>query len=82
MAAKSPARRHISSSIAGIAKNNGPDDPRLAPLREQLAAETIASDLETHAQQIREWAKRLVDAAPPLSVEQSDKLATLLRGEA
>jgi len=38
MPAKSPERRRISAVLAAVEKHNGPDDPRLAPLRADLAA--------------------------------------------
>lgn len=43
-------------------------------------AESIARDLA--AARIQDYIKRVVDAAPPLTSEQRDRLAGLLRGAA
>jgi hypothetical protein len=40
MPARDAARRHLSTTIAAIERHNGPDDPRLPALREQLDAAT------------------------------------------
>jgi hypothetical protein len=68
MSARTPKRRQTSATIAGVVRQNGPDDPRLPELRRDLRA----AELEEHV-------RRVVDAAPPLTPEQRDKLAALLR---
>jgi hypothetical protein len=45
MAAKSPDRRRLSGTVAALEKHNGPDDPRIAPLRDELAAARSADEL-------------------------------------
>jgi hypothetical protein len=67
LAAKSPRRRHLAGSIAAIQRHNGRDDSRLVPLR----AELTATGLEEHI-------RRVVDAAPPLTAAQREKLVLLL----
>jgi hypothetical protein len=64
MPAKSPVRRRMVAAIAAIERHNGPSDPRVAPLRAQLAA----ADLEERIRQ-----------APPLTASQREHLAGLLR---
>ena len=46
MAAKSPRRRRASCTVAAIVKHNGDDDPRLVPLRAELAAATLEEHVE------------------------------------
>jgi hypothetical protein len=67
MAAKSPIRRRVAGSIGIIERHHGPDDPRLPDLRRDLRA----AELEEHV-------RRIVDATPPLTPEQRDKIAALL----
>jgi hypothetical protein len=67
MAAKSPVRQHLVSTIAAIEKHNGPGDKRLTDLRAKLATENIADHI-----------RKVVDAAPPLSASQRERLALLL----
>lgn len=69
MAAKSPARRQLAATIAVIERHHGTDDDRLPDLRRDLRAAT----LEEHI-------RKLVDGWPPLTAEQRDRLAVLLRG--
>lgn len=71
MPAHSPARRRVSAAVAAVERHHGPDDPRLPELRRNLRA----AELEEHV-------RRLVDAAPPLTAAQRDRLAALLRGPA
>ncbi|MGH3511658.1 MAG: hypothetical protein ACRDRB_05200 [Pseudonocardiaceae bacterium] len=71
MPAHCPTRRHVASSVAAVERHHGPDDPRLPELRRDLRA----AELEEHV-------RRLVDAAPPLTPAQRDRLAALLRGPA
>lgn len=67
MAAKSPVRRRLVGTIAAIEKHNGPDDHRIGELRAELATESIAEHI-----------RKVIDAAPPLSASQRERLALLL----
>ncbi len=68
MPAHSPQRRVLASRAAGLTRRRAPDDPVvLDALREVRAA--AAED----------YIRRLVDTAPPLTPEQRDRLAVLLR---
>lgn len=58
---------HTRSQIA-LKKRYHPDAD-VSDLRQQLKAERLA-----------EYVKRTVDSAPPLTEEQRDKIAALLRG--
>jgi len=58
---------HTRSKIANAKRKN--PDADLTSLRQQLKAERL-----------EDYIARTVDAAPPLSVEQRDRLALLLRG--
>ena len=60
-------RRNV---VANIARHR-PDSQELADARRDLAAEKLAA-----------YIRRTVDAAPPLTTEQRDRLALLLRGGA
>jgi hypothetical protein len=68
LAAKSPARRRAAATVAGVERRSGPDDPRLPNLRRDLRA----TELEEHV-------RRIVDTFPPLTDEQRNKIAALLR---
>jgi hypothetical protein len=68
MAAKSPARRKAVSAISNTVRHHGPDDPRLPELRRNLRA----AELEDHV-------RRIVDTFPPLTNEQRNQIAALLR---
>lgn len=70
LATENPQRQRLVGRIAGITSKCGTDDPRLPALREQLKA----AELEEHI-------KRAVESWPPLSTEQRERLANLLRGE-
>ena len=54
--------------VASLSRSRPPDDPDLVSARRNLRAERLAL-----------YIKRTVDAAPPLTVEQRDRLALLLR---
>ncbi|MGH3788831.1 MAG: hypothetical protein ACRDRG_20300 [Pseudonocardiaceae bacterium] len=71
MAAKSPNRRRVAAAVGAIERHGGPDDPRLPDLRRDLRA----AELEEHI-------IRIVDAAPPLTAEQRNRIAALLRAPA
>ena len=55
--------------VAYLSRSRTPDDPELVDARRNMRAERLAEHI-----------KRTVDAAPPLTVEQRDRLALLLRG--
>lgn len=55
--------------VASLTRSRTSDDPELVNARRNLKAERLA-----------EYIRRTVDAAPPLSAEQRDRLAILLRG--
>ncbi len=52
-----------------LKRYRSPDDPELVDARRQLKAEHLAA-----------YIKKTVDEAPPLTPEQRDRLALLLRG--
>ena len=60
-------RLRLAAQIALTTRHSGPGDPRLPALRSELTAAT----LEEHI-------KRAVDAAPPLTDAQRERLALLL----
>ena len=64
MPANTWARRRLSAEIAARARHNGQSDPRLGPLRDQLAVENLAEGLEATAQQLRELSGRITATAP------------------
>lgn len=55
--------------IAALSRSREPDDPALIEARRDLAEASIQAYIE-----------RTVAAAPPLTSEQRDRLALLLRG--
>ena len=55
--------------VAALTRSRTSDDPDLIAARQRF---TVA--------RLSEYIKKTVDAAPPLTVEQRDKLALLLRG--
>lgn len=60
---------HERARVASLTRSRTPDDPELMAARRNLAAERLA-----------DYIKRTVDAAPPLTPEQRDRLALLLTG--
>lgn len=62
---------HERARIASLSRSREHDDPELVDARRNLRAERLA-----------DYIKRTVDAAPPLTPEQRDKLALLLSGGA
>ncbi len=60
--------RSTRARIASLSRSRSADDPDLIEARRDLAAERLAEHIE-----------RVVAAAPPLSREQRDRLALLLR---
>jgi len=69
MAALSADTRHHRARIAALTRSRQPDDPDLIDARRSLAAETLA-----------EHVARVVATAPPLTAEQRDRIAAILRG--
>ena len=62
---------HERARVAALSRDRSADDPELIEARRNLRAERMA-----------EYIRKTVDAAPPLSVEQRERLALLLRGGA
>ncbi len=63
-----PVERSARARVAAL-KRHHPDDPKTAEAAAQFKADRLA-----------EYIQRLVADAPPLSPEQRDRLALLLRG--
>jgi len=59
---------HERARVASLSRSRTPDDPDLLAAKGNLRAERLAM-----------YIKRAVDAAPPLTAEQRDRLALLLR---
>ena len=59
---------HERAKVASLSRSRAVDDPDLIAARRNLRAERLAM-----------YIKRAVDAAPPLTAEQRDRLALLLR---
>lgn len=57
--------------VASLSRSRTADDPDLVAARQNLKAEKLAA-----------YIARTVDASPPLSVQQRDRLALLLRPSA
>jgi hypothetical protein len=55
--------------LASLTRSRTPDDPELVSARQNL-----------RAARAEDYIRALVDGAPPLSIEQRDRLALLLRG--
>lgn len=60
---------HERARIAALTRSRSADDPDLVNARRNLKAERLA-----------DYITRVVDAAPPLTPAQRDRLALLLRG--
>ena len=69
MAARTPARRSASSRVSALSRSRSDNDPVLVEARQALRVAGLA-----------EYIQRVLDTAPPLTQEQRDKLAILLRG--
>ena len=69
--AASPAVATARGRKAALARHRSADDPQL-----------IAATVDLKAERLAEHIKRTVDNAPPLTQEQRDRLALLLRGGA
>ena len=62
---------HERARIASLSRSRQIDDPDLVEARLNLRVERLADQI-----------RKTVDTAPPLTTEQRDRLATLLRGGA
>lgn len=73
MSTRSPSRpvAHQRARVAALSRGRSIDDPELLDARRRLKAERLA-----------EYIRKTVDAAPPLTPEQRDRLSILLRGGA
>ncbi|EYR63262.1 hypothetical protein N866_01820 [Actinotalea ferrariae CF5-4] len=60
---------HHRAKVAALSRDRSPDDPALTSARQSLKAARL-----------EDYIRRTVDAAPPLTPEQRDRLALLLRG--
>lgn len=60
---------HERARVASLTRSRTADDPELLDARRNMRTERLA-----------DYIKRVVDAAPPLSPAQRDRLALLLRG--
>jgi hypothetical protein len=58
----------LRAKVAGLSRDRNPNDPELVAARGDLKAERLA-----------EYIRKVVDAAPPLTPAQRDRLAILLR---
>ncbi len=61
---------HERARIASLSRSRTPDDPELVDARRNLRAERLA-----------DYITKTVDAAPPLTPAQRDRLALLLKGQ-
>lgn len=66
--ALSAAGRKLKAKRAILTRHRGPDHP-----------ETAEADRDYRAEVLAEHVRRVVDAAPPLTAEQRDCIAALLR---
>lgn len=66
-----PAVAHHRARVAALSRDRLPDDPDLLDARRTLRAESLAEHIA-----------KVVAEAPPLTTEQRDRLALLLRGGA
>ena len=60
---------HERARVAALTRSRTNDDPELIEARRNLTAEKLAA-----------YIRRTVDTAPPLTPEQRERLAQLLRG--
>ena len=63
MATSNPVRQRLVSTIAAIERHHGPGDPRLDPLRAELATVGLAEHI-----------RQTLAAAPPLTAEQAGRI--------
>lgn len=64
-----PTVASSKARVAGLSRSRRSDDPSLVDARRDLACANLAEHIA-----------RIVDAAPPLTAEQRDRLALLLTG--
>jgi hypothetical protein len=64
----SPETAHARARKAALTRSRAGDDPDM-----------IAAERDLHAANLADHIRRTVDAWPPLTSEQRDRLATLLR---
>lgn len=69
MAHITPAVARNRALVASLSRSRQSDDPELAAAKSTLKAEVLAEHI-----------RRTVDNWPPLTPEQTDRLAILLRG--
>lgn len=62
---------HYRGKVAALSRSRSDDDPELVDARRNMRAERLAEHIA-----------RVVAEAPPLTAEQRDRLAVLLRGGA
>ena len=62
--------------VAALTRSRTPDDPELVEARNKLRESRAAHEAERFVA----YVERIVAEAPPLTDEQRDKLAVLLRG--
>jgi hypothetical protein len=67
----SPAGRKLKAKRAGLTRHRGPDH-----------ADTVEAARDYRAEVLAEHVRKVVDAAPPLTAEQRDRIAALLRAPA
>lgn len=66
-----PSVTHYRAQVAALSRSRGTNDPELVGARRNLKAQSLAEHIA-----------KAVAEAPPLTDEQRDRLATLLRGAA
>lgn len=64
-------RHKLGGKLGGLRKNRPDADDEIKAIQATLATEKLAA-----------YIRRVVDAAPPLSQEQRDRLSALLKGGA
>ncbi len=69
MPARTPTHRSVAGRVAALTRSRTLDDPELVAARRDLSAERLA-----------DYIRKTVEAAPPLTDSQRDRLALLLRG--
>ena len=64
-----PASTHYRAKVASLTRSRTPDDPELVEAKRDYRAEKLG-----------ELIQHQVDAWPPLTIEQRERLAAILRG--
>jgi len=70
MPSRTSRQAPIAGRIAAIERHHGPDDPRLAELRAQLAGTRMSEDLA-------DWAARAAAGLPPLVADEVAEVAAI-----